>query len=196
MKLYHGSIIGDIKVLEPRQADHDRPYVYMTTIEVVAAFYLCNAVDKPYYWFPYGFDKNSDIPIYHELYPDALMQVSEGISGYIYEVEADDSQVIPFKNIPCAKLATKPIEVVRYTRIENAYELFLEYIRQGKMRLGRFEDKTEQQLNWWYSGIVDYLMEKDMVKNPDCSYAVFVRNKFPQVWEKYLMQASQSSWIR
>lgn len=32
MKLYHGSNIGDIKVLEPRQADHDRPYVYMTTL--------------------------------------------------------------------------------------------------------------------------------------------------------------------
>lgn len=49
MKLYHGSNIGDIKVLEPRQADHDRPYVYMTTIDVVAAFYLCNAVEKPCY---------------------------------------------------------------------------------------------------------------------------------------------------
>ena len=188
MKLYHGSIIGDIKVLEPRQADHDRPYVYMTTIDVVAAFYLCNAVEKPYYWFPYGFDKNSDTPIYHELYPNALRQVSEGVSGYIYEVEADNSQVIPFKNIPCARLATEPIEVVNSIRIENAYELFLEYIRQGKMRLGRFEDKTEQQLDWWYSSIADYLEEKDMVKTPDCSYAVFVRNKFPQVWEKYLME--------
>ena len=188
MRLYHGSNIGDIKVLEPRQADHDRPYVYMTTIDVVAAFYLCNAVEKPYYWFPYGFDKNSDIPIYHELYPDALKQVSQGVSGYIYEVEADDSQIIPFKNIPCARLATKPIEVVQCTKIENAYELFLEYIRQGKMQLGRYEDKTEQQLNWWYSEIVDYLKEKDMVKSPDCSYAVFVRNKFPQVWEKYLME--------
>lgn len=188
MRLYHGSNIGDINVLEPRQADHDRPYVYMTTIDVVAAFYLCNAVEKPYYWFPYGFDRNSDIPIYHELYPDALKQVSEGVSGYIYEVEADDSQIIPFKNIPCARLATKPIEVVQCTRIENAYELFLEYIRQGKMRLGRYEDKTEQQLNWWYSEIVDYLIEKDMVKNPDCSYAVFVRDKFPQVWEKYMAE--------
>lgn len=160
MKLYHGSNIGGIKVLEPRQADHDRPYVYMTTIDVVAAFYLCNAVERPYYWFPYGFDRNSDIPIYHELYPDALRQVSEGVSGYIYEVDADDSQVIPFKNIPCAKLATEPIEVVNSIRIENAYELFLEYIRQGKMRLGRFEDKTEQQLDWWYSSIADYMAEK------------------------------------
>lgn len=130
MKLYHGSNMGGIKILEPKQADHDRPYVYMTTIDVVAGFYLCNAVEKPYYWFPYGFDRNSDTPVYHEL--------------------------------------------------------FLEYIRQGKMRLGRFEDKTEQQLDWWYSGVADYMAEKDMVKNPDCSYAVFVRKKLPQAWEKYL----------
>lgn len=186
MRLYHGSNTGDIKILEPRQADHDRPYVYMTTIDVVAAFYLCNAVEKPYYWFPYGFDKDSDVPIYHELYPDALKQVSENVSGYIYEVEANDSQVIPFKNIPCARLATKPIEVVNSIRIENAYELFLEYIRQGKMRLGRFEDKSEQQLDWWYSSIADYMSEKDMVRTPDCSYAIFIRKKLPQVWERYM----------
>lgn len=39
MTLYHGSNTANIKVLEPNQADHDRPYVYMTTIDVVAAFY-------------------------------------------------------------------------------------------------------------------------------------------------------------
>lgn len=186
MKLYHGSNIGDIKILEPRQADHDRPYVYMTTIDVVAAFYLCNAVERPYYWFPYGFDKGSDVPVYHELYPNALKQVSDGVSGYIYEVEANDTQVIPFKNIPCARLATEPIEVINSIRVENAYELFLEYIRQGKMRLGCFEDKSEQQLDWWYSSIADYMSEKDMVKTPDCSYAVFIRKKLPQVWERYM----------
>lgn len=189
MKLYHGSNIGDIKILEPRQADHDRPYVYMTTIDVVAAFYLCNAVEKPYYWFPYGFAKNSNIPVYHELYPNALKQVSDGVSGYIYEIEVDDNKVIPFKNIPCARLATAPIKVGNCTKIENAYELFLGYIKQGKMRIGRFEDKTERELNWWYSAILDYLKEKNMITNSDCSYAVFVKKTFPQVWEKYLTEA-------
>lgn len=188
MKLYHGSNIGDIKMLEPRQADHDRPYVYMTTLEVVSAFYLCNAVEKPYYWFPYGFEKDSNIPIYHELYPNALREVSEGVSGCIYEVEAEENQVIPFKNIPCARLATQPIQVFNCRRIENAYDLFMEYIEQGKMRLGRFEDKTEQQLKWWYASLVEYLKEKDMIQIPNCSYALFIKEKFPQVWEEYVSQ--------
>lgn len=186
MKLYHGSNIGGIKILEPRLADHDRPYVYMTTLEVVSAFYLCNAVDKPYYWFPYGFEKDSNIPIYHELYPNALKEVSEGISGYIYEVEAEEHQIIPFKNIPCARLAIEPIKVTGCTKVDNAYDLFMKYVEQGEMKIGRFEDKTEQQMKRWYSGLVDYLKEKHMVDTPDCSYAVFIKEKFPQVWEKYI----------
>ncbi len=188
MKLYHGSNIGNVQVLEPRLADHERPYVYLTNLEVVAAFYLCNAVEKPYYWFPYGFAKESDIPIYHELYPNALKEVSQGVRGYIYEVEADENEIIPFKNIPCARLATEPVKVIGCVEIENAYDLFMKYVADGKMKIGHFEEKTEKQLKWWYDGLVDYLKEKDMRNTPDCSYAMFIKKKFPQVWERYMKQ--------
>ena len=49
MTLDHGSRTGGIDVLKPNLDDHDRPYVYMSTLEAVAAFYLCNAVERPYY---------------------------------------------------------------------------------------------------------------------------------------------------
>ena len=186
MVLYHGSNIANIKVLRPNQADHDRPYVYMTTIEVIAAFYLCNAVERPYYWFPYGFEGGSNIPVYHELYPNALKEVSEGVSGYIYEVLAEENQIIPFKNIPCARLATEPIEVMKCTKVENAYALFMEYVKQGKMKVSHFEDKSEQQLEWWYSCCVEYLEEKHMIETSECSYASFIKEKLPQVWERYV----------
>ncbi len=186
MVLYHGSNIANIKVLRPNQADHDRPYVYMTTIDVIAAFYLCNAVERPYYWFPYGFEGGSNIPVYHELYPNALKEVSEGVSGYIYEVLAEENQIIPFKNIPCARLATEPIEVMKCTKVENAYALFMEYVKQGKMKVSHFEDKSEQQLEWWYSCCVEYLEEKHMIETSECSYASFIKEKLPQVWERYV----------
>lgn len=185
MILYHGSNTADIKVLKPNLADHDRPYVYMTTIDVVAAFYLCNAVERPYYWFPYGFESGSDIPVYHELYPNALKEVSEGVGGYLYEIHAQEDQVIPFKNIPCARLATEPIKVSNCVRVENAYDLFLEYVKQGRMKIGRFEEKSKQQLDWWYSTVAKYLKEKNMIEIQDCSYAVFVKEKLPKAWEKY-----------
>lgn len=186
MILYHGSSNADIKVLKPKQADHDRPYVYLTTLDVVAAFYLCNAVERPYYWFPYGFESGGRIPIYHELYPNARREVSEGVSGYLYEVQAEEEQVISFKNIPCARLATEPIAVTNCVRVENAYELFLEYVKQGRMRIGRFEEKSKQQLDWWYGAVAEYMKEKNMMETQDCSYAVFVKEKLPEAWERYV----------
>ncbi len=187
MILYHGSNTENIKILEPKQADHDRPYVYMTTLEVVSAFYLCNAVERPYYWFPYGFT-NENVPIYHELYPNALKEVADGVSGYIYKVDAKESQVIPFKNIPTARLATEPIKVADAKRIDNAYDYFLDCESNGIMKIGRFEDKSDQALENWYNMIYEYIKEKNMILTPECSYAIFVRNKFPQVWDKYLKE--------
>lgn len=191
MRLFHGSNTAGIRVLEPRQADNDRPYIYLTTIDVVAAFYLCNAVERPYYWFPYGFKKGGEIPVYEELYPNALREVSEGVHGYLYEVEADEGQVIPFKNIPCVRLGTEPIRVTGCLEVVDAWELFQDYIKMGKMEVARFEDKPEKELAWWGARIEDYLREKDMVKTPDCSYARFVRKKFPQVWERYVRGQEQ-----
>ncbi len=185
MILYHGSNTTGIKMLEPRQADHDRPYIYMTTVDVVAAFYLCNAVERPYYWFPYGFDRETGVPVYHELYPNALKEVSQGVSGCIYVVEADEESVLPFKNIPVARLATQPVKVVKEIRVEDAYSLFMDYVQQGKMKVARYEDKTEQQLANWHGMVLAYIKEKDMIKTPDCSYARFVKDKFPQVWRQY-----------
>lgn len=185
MTLYHGSRTADIKVLKPNQADHDRPYVYMTTIDVVAALYLCNAVERPYYWFPYGFENGSDIPVYHELYPDALREVSENVTGYIYEVTAENNHVIPFKNIPCARLATEPVQVTDCIRVENAYDLLMAYIKQGKLKISRYEEKTQQQRAWWYTRVAEYLAEKNMIETPDCSYARFVKEKLPQAWAQY-----------
>ncbi len=113
MILYHGSNTEKIKVLEPRQADHDRPYVYMTTLEVVSAFYLCNAVERPYNYF-----------------------------------------------IDCE--------------------------RKGILKIGRFEDKSDKELQGRYNMIYEYIKEKNMIAVPDCSYAKFVRAEFPQVWERYI----------
>lgn len=183
-ELFHGSRTGGITLLEPRLADHERPYIYFSTIEVVAAFYLCNAVERPYYWFPYGFSEEG-IPVYDELYPDALREVSEGISGFIYTVEAEESEILPFKNIPCARLGTVPFKVKSCKEIPDAYALLMNYVKDGRLTVGKFEDKSEKELNWYYNKILEYISEKDMIKTPDCSYAKFVREKFPFVWEKY-----------
>ena len=191
MILYHGSNTANIQVLQPHLADHDRPYIYMSTLEVVAAFYMCNAVERPYYWFPYGFDKETGVPVYHELYPDALKEVSDGVSGSIYIVDADEDSILPFKNIPVARLATQPVKVLKEIKVENAYDLFMQYVAEGKMKIGHFEDKTEKAIANWHSMVLSYIKEKDMIKTPDCSYALFVKEKFPSIWRQYEKEISE-----
>lgn len=48
-----------------------------------------------------------------------------GRNGCLYEIHAEEDQVIPFKHIPCARLATEPIEVSNCVRVENAYDSYL-----------------------------------------------------------------------
>lgn len=60
------------------------------------------------------------------------------------------------------------------------------------MKIGRYEDKSVQQLEWWYSCCASYLEEKNMIETPDCSYALFIKKKLPQVWERYLSQYEKS----
>jgi hypothetical protein len=184
MLLYHGSSTGGIRILKPRLADHDRPYVYLSTIEIAAAFYMVNAVARPYYWFPYGFSKSGNA-VYHELYPHAIEEVSSGKTGYIYTVDAEENTVLPFKNIPCARLGTAPMNVRRCEEIRDCYTWFLQQENSGKFMIARFEQMTESQINWWHNDIFEYIKEKDMIRTPDCSYAEFIRRKFPGVWERY-----------
>ncbi len=183
--LFHGSNTKGIKILEPRVADHDKAYIYLTVNEVVAAFYLCNAVERPFYWFPYGFAKDGKTPIYHELYENALQEVSDGVTGCIYQVLAEEKQVLPFKNIPCARLGIEPLHIIDCIEVHNAYKLFQKYIKQGKMFVGTYKEKSEKEMTIWYEMIFDYLKEKEMITMPECSYAKFVKDKFPSIWKKY-----------
>ena len=189
MKLYHGSRTGGIGVLEPRVADHGQPYIYFSTIEAVAALYLCNAVERPYYWFPYGFTrKHPDVPVYDELYPDALREVSEGVSGYIYYCDVSEDQVLPFRNIPCARLSIQPLRVDGVMEVPDAYALLRQYESDGKLIISRFEDKSQRELEWYYGAIRSCMRQKQMHLTPDCSYARFIRKKFPFVWDQFIRE--------
>ena len=187
MELFHGSRTGSIQILEPRGADHGQPYIYFSTLEVVAALYLCNAVERPYYWFPYGFQRgNFQVPVYDELYPGALQEVSEGVSGWIYCANLSEEQVLPFKNIPCARLSVQPVSVQRVIEVPDAYGLLRDYEAKGKLIISRYEEKSQKELDWYFGAIQNYMGEKQMYLTPDCSYARFVQRKFPFVWERYM----------
>jgi hypothetical protein len=93
LKLYHGTSIGGLRSLKPHQADHDQPYIYLSLLKAVASFYMVNAVERPYYWFPYGFTELG-IPIYEELYPNALKEISANRLGFHNKHFETDSPIV------------------------------------------------------------------------------------------------------
>ncbi len=69
----------------------------------------------------------------------------------------------------------------------------MEHVKYGRMKIGHFEHKSKKELEWWYSTIIEYLKEKNMIQTPNCSYALFIKEKFPHVWEKYILSNSSKS---
>lgn len=185
MTLYHGSPAAGITLLEPRTADHGKPYIYLSVSRTAAGLYLANAVEKPYYWFPYGFDGRGRVE-YHELYPHALDEVYSGQSGYIYTVSAKESGLLTLNGIPHARLSEKPLPVSGCEEIPDCRVWLAEREKAGEFVLRRYEDKTPEQLSGWYKMLLGYIREKNMISSPECSYARFIREKFPFIWEEYV----------
>lgn len=184
MQLYHGSSKGNLKFLKPHLADHDQPYIYLSLIKSVAAFYMVNAVKRPYYWFPYGFN-DQGIPVYEELYPNALKEVSSKKRGFIYSVHAQEDDVAAFNNIPNSRISTKEMKVFACTEISDCYEYFLSEQEKGNLKINQFSKKSEAELERWYELILSYLNDKNFIQKPNCSYSLFIKEKFPSVWMKY-----------
>lgn len=183
MKLYHGSAVGGIRTLEPRLADHGRPYLYLTTLREVAAIYLTDGGERPCYWFPYGYTKDGRA-VYYELWPGGLEERARGRSGWIYTVEAEECDLEPLPSNPKARLSAGPLPTADAEYVPDVYDWLLEAERQGRMVLWRYEQFTPEQLNWWYEDILAEAREKNARSAPEQPYARLMREKFPQVWEK------------
>lgn len=182
VKLYHGSGTGGLQMLEPRLADHGRPYLYLTTNAVVAAFYTVKAIDPPHYWVPYGFDQNGS-PVYHELYPHALLDVYSGKQGYLYHVEAVENRLVPLPEIPGAYTATIPLAVTGCEALSDVYAYLLCAEAEHGLRISRFYEKKQTELEQWYQQIGEEIQSLHLLQNPNCSYARFLRKKIPLAWE-------------
>lgn len=181
MKLYHGSDAGGLQTLTPRLADHGKPYVYLTDNRVAAALYAARAVEPPHYWVPYGFDSDGT-PVYHELYSNALYDVYGRKCGYLYQVEAWETQVNPLEGIPGAFTGLSPFSVTDCEALPDVYEWLLREEADGRLRVCRFQEKTPEELDGWYTMIRKEIEKRGLREKPNCSYAQFLLKKTPKVW--------------
>ena len=188
MLFYHGSSLGDLRVLQPFTADHGKPYVYLTTDEVSAGFYAASVVERPYYWFPYGYDPNGK-PFYSELYPGAFAEAYQHKPGYLYACELDEKKLLRFASNRNTRMSTEPVVVTRCERIENLHDWFLQREKEGRLTIQRFADFSQEALSLWHEVILEELRDACRENEPDNPYARFVQKKLPVVWNRYLRES-------
>ena len=178
MTFYYGSKTPALETVVPGKD------IKLTNSKMVAAFCLANPLEDPYYWFPCDFGSDGTIQ-YHELYANAFAECCEGKSGYIYVVEAEEEDVEPSLDIVTVSHPKKELKVTECIEVANLYDWLMEEEDMGRFRLCLFKNKKRQDLLLWSNNILRYLSKNKMIDEPEHPYAKFLREKLPEIWEKY-----------
>ena len=180
VRIYHGSGRAGLCELVPHISEHKKLYIYFTTNIVVAAFYTVHKVERPYNWFPYGFNKDN-IPVYTEYYPNALEDIYGGQKGYIYECLKTDDMRNP-TNINCAYVCKKPVTVDKCIILDDVYKALLEYESKGMLTVKRYDRMTDREKDNIHHIIKREIVSNNLLSVPDCSYSKFLKERFPGIW--------------
>ncbi len=181
---YHASQISDIKVLEPRISNHNKPLIYFSTKRENVLVYLSNAIEKHcketgfihsekwHKWASYGFEPDGTLRL-DEYYPGAIEDTYKGVSGYIYSVETicENEDNI---NISNAVTTSKPAIVTGVEYIEDAYSEILKAADAGLIKIRKYENMSDKMLAWIENTIKnEYILAEN---EPD--YRHFLKAKF------------------
>ena len=182
---YHASQKKNIKVLEPRISNHNKPLVYFSNKKENVLVYLSNAVEKfckennfKYNgiwskWASYGFTKDGILEL-QEYYPNATYETYKGVSGYIYSVK-EIPGIEKQKDIPNAFHTNKSVNVYDCEYIDDAYERIQDEIRKGNIVLVKYEEFIKTKKEWLYKTIQKEYDEA--IDHPE--YRHFLTSKFP-----------------
>lgn len=177
---YHGNQIKGIRLLMPHVSEHGRPYAYFTENPVIAAIYTVHPVEKPYTWYPYGYDE-AGTPVYMEYYPDALRDIYGDQTGYLYGCERLPKGGVSLEN--CVFVTQEPVPVSSCIRIGDVYAWLREQEQLGNLKIIRYEALSDEQRSWAEKMVAEEIHKHDLRAQPDCSYARFLRSRFARVWE-------------
>ena len=183
---YHASQIKNIKILEPRISNHNKPLIYFSKKRENVLVYLSNAIEKyakengfEYNgifskWGPYSF--KDGIFILEEYYPNATYETYKGVRGYIYSVN-NVNNIKKLDGIPYAYITDTDTKIDNVEYIEDAYETIMNEVDKGTIILKKYEDFIQEKKEWLIKTIKKEYEESD--NHPEYKY--FLENKFPFV---------------
>ncbi|MBR2895278.1 MAG: hypothetical protein IKC03_06435 [Oscillospiraceae bacterium] len=184
MTYYHGSAIANLAELQPFSRLHqsEERVVYLSSTLPYVLLYIWDAekTGSSRKWVT-AWLKNG-VAYYEEQFPGQLRAFYEGIRGYVYSV-------LPSNNIQSMPqredlfYSSAPVKVYRTQEIPDVYQALLEYEREGKFKLLRFEDATPEKQKELIDRIAAYIRESKLT-GQDSEHSRFMKKYFVDAWRK------------
>ena len=145
MILYHGTQNGELKELRTDFKSgrvNDTAKIYLTDSYEAAFLYAACTIRA------YSFDKNNDVLCFYENAPDGFKKMYKGHGCYIFKIEIDNPE--PVDNHPLGNHVFSCDKNIKLEKnnceyIPDCYEKLLQLEKDGKIKLYRWEDKSEDE---------------------------------------------------
>ena len=182
--LYHGSPVAGLTELQPFSKLHqsEQTVVYLSSGFPYVLLYIWDAekTGSSRKWVT-AWAKDG-ITYYEEQFPGQLRAFYEGVSGYVYSVLPDESvQTVPQRED--LFFSTAPVKIYRAQVISDVYQALLQYEREGKFQLLRFEDAAPEKQEELIDRIAVYIRDNDLTEQ-DSEHSRFMKKHFVDAWNK------------
>jgi len=185
MIAYHGTVAQGLTVLEPFANPHSNlkyPCVYLSTNKALASIYVWSR-SREFKWMTFEI-REDGMPIYNEAYKGGLAELYGGVSGCIYECDAN-FEVDENTTIKHAVISRVPVEVRGVDIVDDAYVRILDFARRGELVINRFEELSEHQKLRDRNMVLGAIERLDLLAG-EHPMAGFVAERFPQLWQEAL----------
>ncbi len=177
MILFHGSAVSGIECLRPFQSSQDKPYVYLTQSEVLAAIYSCNPLTRPNGYFTYWWDRDGKL-YYDEYFENQTEVIYSGQKGFVYRCEGDYQQM---EKMPWVYLSAESVPVMSCKEIADIYQQLLKYESEGMLTIRRWNEASDKQKEIWERVVKRSFDNRDMTLPINQQYYRFIKEHFNNI---------------
>ena len=118
-----------------------------------------------------------------EYYQDAFSDIYKGKQGYLYECDHISSAGNPTQ-INGVFVCENTVKVNHVTMIPDLYDRLMEYQQQGLFRIRSIDTISDKEMQYVHNDLKQTIQKHNLKQFPDNSMSRFIREHFPEVWEK------------
>ena len=184
MTYYHGSAVANLTELQPLSKLHqsEEQVVYLSSNLPYVLFYIWDTekTGSSRKWVTAWL--KDGIAYYEEQFPGQLRAFYEGVRGYVYSVLPGDS-VRSMSQREDLFYSCDPVKVYRTQEIPDVYQMILQYEREGKFKLLRFEESSPEKQVELIDRIATYIRGSKLTEQ-DNEHSRFMKRYFVDAWRK------------